>query len=178
MLFPNVARQQLCPELISKPWKIILLNINTEENVISTEIKGGKFVQVCVSRMVKNREKRLQQESWKSQHGEAMSFPAHNTSVRFVWLWSIPPGSSSHSQGCLLPRSRSETYFCPYTSVATSCSLHQWAEGKVWLAGSVLSRVPWPQQWPLRQQGLPLGVPTSLCLLEKDFKGIRDLVCG
>lgn len=37
--FQNVVRQQLCPELISKPWKIILFHINTEENVISTEIK-------------------------------------------------------------------------------------------------------------------------------------------
>lgn len=41
--FQNVARQQLCPELISKPWKIILFPINTEENAISTEIKGGKL---------------------------------------------------------------------------------------------------------------------------------------
>lgn len=39
--------------------------------------RGGQFVQICVSRMEKKREKRLKRESWKSQLGGAMSFPAH-----------------------------------------------------------------------------------------------------
>lgn len=73
----DVARRQLWPELISKPQQIMLFHINTEENVTSTEMKGGENLHVCVSRMEKKREKRLKQESWKSQLGEAMSFPAH-----------------------------------------------------------------------------------------------------
>lgn len=30
----------------------------------------------------------------------------------------------------------------------------------------------------LQQQALPLRLPISLCLLEREFKGIRDSVCG
>lgn len=100
--FQNVARQQQCPELISKPWKIILFRINTEENVISTEIKGGKIVQVCVSRMVKNREKKLQQESWKSQHGEAMWSPAHQhiREISVVMIYSPLAPAATLSAAC------------------------------------------------------------------------------
>lgn len=100
--FQNVARKRLCPELISKPWKIMLFHINTEENVISTEIKEEKIVQVCVSRVVKKREKRLQQESWKSQCGEAMSFPAHQhiRAVCVVMIYSPSAPAAALNAAC------------------------------------------------------------------------------
>lgn len=186
--FQNVVRQQFCPELISKPWKIILFHINTEENAISTEIKGGKLSRSVCQEWWKTERKGFNRKAGKASMERQCHSQLTNTSVWFVWLWSISPQLQQPLS--MLPRSRSETYFCPYSSVATSWSLQQWGEGKVWLLAKGLScaeqgaLAPAPSvlpdkghSWSLPQQGLPLAVPTSLCLLQKDFKGVRDLFC-
>lgn len=130
MLFPKCCETTTRPELISKPWKIILLNINTEENVISTENKGGKLSWSLCQEWWKTERKGFKRKAGKASmerqcHSQLTTHPCDLCGCDL-----FPLGSSSHSQRCLLPRSRSGTYFCPCSSVGTPCSLQQWAKGK------------------------------------------------
>lgn len=189
--FQNVARQQLCPELISKPWKIILFHINTEENVISTEIKGEKLSRSVCQEWWKT-EKSLQQESWESQHGETMSFPAHQH-IHVICVVKIysPLAPAATLNAVCRQEVGQKPIFVPVLLWLHHGPCTSEKKGRSGGSpGSVLGWAgcqdrpsspcaPWQErEWSLQPQELPLGVLTSLCLLEKDFKGIRDLVCG
>lgn len=194
----DVARRQLCPELISKPRQIMWFHINTEENVTSTEMKGGGNLHVCVSRMEEKREKRLKKESWKSQLGEAMSFPAHQPirAVRVVTIYS-PSAPAAALPVAYCQEVGQKPIFVsvllwpqrgPYLHAEMGKPLNGGWETRPVLQNPGLSGVTCPggpstvsgkrEKRCLQQQGLPLGLPISLCLPERDFKGIRDFVCG